>query len=110
MPPVHSTHLRLRHLMTPGSTPNLAPCNEQPPRAQPPTAPDPTPTPPHPTYLHPQSPTHPTPPHPRPRASNQGNLLFVPASPCCCRRPNKALPEFLVCPLLLLLLSRFSRV
>ena len=32
-------------------------------------------------------------------ASKQGNLLFILAPPCCSRDPNKALPEFLGCPL-----------
>ena len=31
--------------------------------------------------------------------SEQGNLLSVLAPPCCSRRPNKVLPEFLVWPL-----------
>ena len=32
--------------------------------------------------------------------SKQGNLLFVLSAPCCSRYPSKALPEFLVWPLI----------
>ena len=38
--------------------------------------------------------------HPHQGANKQGKLLFVLAPPCCSGGPNKALPEFLVWPLI----------
>ena len=42
-----------------------------------------------------------TPPHPPARGASQlGSLLFVLTLPLCSKGPNKALPEFLVWPLI----------
>ena len=77
--PLHTTspkgwanHLSHRSSRTPGHTLTLTPCKEQ---------------------------ARPSTPWPQ-GASQQGNLLFVLTPPCCRKGPNKALPEFLVWPLI----------